>query len=93
MHGKASDIKLEKSAIFESLPPIISAGRYHSLVVSCDALPEELKVTAKTGSGEIMALEHKAFPVFGVQFHPESILTPDGRKILRNFLTLTRKAG
>ncbi len=88
MHGKASEIKLEKSAIFEGLPSVISAGRYHSLVVDRDALPGVLKVTACANSGEIMALEHTELPVFGVQFRPESILTPDGKKILRKFLSI-----
>jgi len=88
MHGKASKIRLEKSAIFEGLAPEISAGRYHSLIVSEDALPGVLRVTARTASGEIMAVEHKELPIFGIQFHPESVLTPDGRKILRNFLSI-----
>ncbi len=89
MHGKASEVKLEKSAVFEGLPHVISGGRYHSLVVDIDTLPEELKVTASAESGEIMAVEHRELPIYGLQFHPESILTPEGRKILRNFLAIS----
>jgi anthranilate synthase component 2 len=88
MHGKASDVRLEESALFEGLPSVISGGRYHSLVVDKDTLSGELRTTARAGSGEIMALEHKELPVYGLQFHPESILTPEGRKILRNFLAM-----
>lgn len=88
MHGKASRVRLEKSAIFKGLPRDISGGRYHSLVVDRHTLPGELKITASDGSGEIMAIEHSELPIYGVQFHPESILTPEGRTILRNFLAI-----
>jgi anthranilate synthase component 2 len=88
MHGKASDVRLKKSEIFEGLPTLISGGRYHSLVVDKDTLPAELSITASVESGEIMAIEHGEMPIYGLQFHPESIMTPEGRKILRNFLAM-----
>jgi anthranilate synthase component 2 len=88
MHGKASKIRLESSVIFKDVPPVISAGRYHSLIVDSDGLPDVLRITARAESGEIMALEHRELPVFGVQFHPESVLTPYGRRILSNFLAI-----
>ncbi len=88
MHGKQSiaDINTE-SVIFKGLEPEITVARYHSLIAVNGTIPEALKVTAKTKDGEIMAVEHKEHPVFGVQFHPESILTPSGKKILANFLS------
>jgi len=67
------------------MPSPFRAGRYHSLVVKGDAFPPELEVTAQTEEGEVMALAHRHLPVFGVQFHPESVLTPEGRGIIRNF--------
>ena len=70
------------------LPEKIQVARYHSLVAVPDTIPECLRVTAVTDQGEIMAVEHKTYPVFGVQFHPESIMTPEGAQILRNFLQL-----
>jgi anthranilate synthase component II len=89
MHGKASTIELKSNCIlFNSLPSKIQAGRYHSLIVEKETLPDELKVTAVTTDGEIMGIQHKTFPVFGIQFHPESVLTPDGKKILKNFVDL-----
>lgn len=89
MHGKASNIRiLEKDGVFSGLPPMIQAGRYHSLVVERVTLPEELRITAETEKGEIMGLQHRSYPVFGIQFHPESILTPEGKGILRNFLSV-----
>ncbi|MCX7747517.1 MAG: aminodeoxychorismate/anthranilate synthase component II [Clostridia bacterium] len=87
MHGKASDVDVaNRCKIFDSLPERIRVGRYHSLIVENETLPEELIITAKTTDGEIMGLKHKEYPVFGIQFHPESILTPDGKTMLRNFL-------
>ena len=74
------------SAIFKNMPEKFEATRYHSLVAIEEVFPEDLKITAKTENGLIMALEHKTYPTFGVQFHPESILTPDGRSILRAWL-------
>ena len=87
MHGKQSEVLVDREChIFKGLPDRIKAARYHSLAVKEETLPEELVVTAKTEDGEIMALCHKKYPVYGVQFHPESILTPDGERILRNFI-------
>lgn len=87
VHGKASDIELDRECeLFSSLPEKIRGGRYHSLIVDSGSLPGELKVTAVKADGEIMGLKHKKYPVYGIQFHPESVLTPYGKKILRNFL-------
>lgn len=89
MHGKQSRVEIaQESPLFEGLEKEILVARYHSLAVA--EVPEELKVVAKTADGEVMAVEHKEYPVFGVQFHPESILTPQGGAIVRNFL---RKGG
>lgn len=87
MHGKQSRCKVDNtSKLFKGLPNTIDVARYHSLSADETALPDCLKITAKTDDGEIMALEHKEYNVFGVQFHPESIMTPNGIDILRNFL-------
>lgn len=89
MHGKASEIELtDDCVLFKGLPRKITAGRYHSLIVERENLPEELQITAVTGEGEIMGLKHRDYPVFGIQFHPESILTSCGKTILRNFLSI-----
>lgn len=89
LHGKASEIELMPGCeLFEGLPSKIYAGRYHSLAVERDTLPETLQITAVSADGEIMGLKHKKYNVFGIQFHPESILTPDGKKILQNFLKI-----
>jgi anthranilate synthase/aminodeoxychorismate synthase-like glutamine amidotransferase len=88
MHGKSSIIHHNSASIFSGLPTPFEAGRYHSLIVEADSFPSCLEVIAQTDGNEIMALRHREFPVYGVQFHPESILTPDGKKILINFLTL-----
>jgi len=88
VHGKASDVRTDGQGLFAGLPPVIRAGRYHSLVVDPGTLPETLRVTAYADTGEVMGIRHRDFPVFGVQFHPESILTPYGRAILRNFLAM-----
>jgi anthranilate synthase/aminodeoxychorismate synthase-like glutamine amidotransferase len=85
MHGKTSRIFHNGRGIFDGVPSPFEAGRYHSLIVN-EPLPRELQVTAHTERGEVMALQHKTFPLFGVQFHPESVLTPQGKRILRNFL-------
>ncbi|MGN0151580.1 MAG: anthranilate synthase component II [Wujia sp.] len=87
MHGKMSVVTLDTdSEMFRGMPEKIEAARYHSLAAQNDSIPEVLRVTARTEDGEIMAVEHREYPVYGVQFHPESILTPEGRKILKNFL-------
>lgn len=89
MHGKMSVIRVNTdSAIFRGLPNRMEAARYHSLAVSRASLPDMLTVTAETEEGEIMAVEHKHYQVYGVQFHPESVLTPDGKQILENFLAI-----
>ncbi len=88
MHGKQSEVSIERDCkLFKGLPETIKAARYHSLAAIEETMPEELLITAKTGDGEIMGVKHRDFEVYGVQFHPESILTPDGEAILRNFLT------
>ena len=86
MHGKTSLINHRNRGVFENLPQPLEATRYHSLIVQREGLPDSLEVTAETAEGEIMGLQHKEFPVHGVQFHPESILTADGKKLLANFL-------
>ena len=88
MHGKSSVIRHNGTPLFSDLPMPFAGGRYHSLIVEPDSLPQCLEITAHTDEGEIMALRHREFPVHGVQFHPESILTPAGKKILINFLAL-----
>lgn len=86
MHGKTSQIRTKPdSVLFAGLPPEIPVGRYHSLAAVKETLPPELAVTAETEDGEIMAVEHRSDPVYGVQFHPESILTPDGKRMISNF--------
>jgi anthranilate synthase/aminodeoxychorismate synthase-like glutamine amidotransferase len=87
MHGKTSTIEHNSRGVFTGITAPFDASRYHSLVVAQDDLPEQLEVTARTaGDGVIMGLRHRTLPIHGVQFHPESILTSEGRRILRNFL-------
>ena len=89
MHGRQSMVAVKAACpLFKGLMPWIPAGRYHSLAAKRDTLPATLKVTAETDDGEVMAVQHASLPVFGLQFHPESILTPDGAKILSNFVNL-----
>jgi len=88
MHGKASTITHNGNGLFTDLAMCFEAGRYHSLVVKRISLPACLEITAESDDGEIMALCHREFPVYGVQFHPESVLTRDGKTILARFLTL-----
>jgi anthranilate synthase/aminodeoxychorismate synthase-like glutamine amidotransferase len=88
MHGKTSKIFHDEAGLFRGLPNPIEATRYHSLVVQAESLPACLEVTAKTWDEEIMALRHKELPVWGVQFHPESILTVEGKRLLANFLEM-----
>jgi anthranilate synthase/aminodeoxychorismate synthase-like glutamine amidotransferase len=87
MHGKASMIRHNGSALFSGLPTPFEAGRYHSLVVERRSFPASLEITAESDDGEIMALRHRQFSVQGVQFHPESVLTRDGKKLLSSFLS------
>jgi anthranilate synthase/aminodeoxychorismate synthase-like glutamine amidotransferase len=93
VHGKACAVYHDGRTIYEGLPTPFPAGRYHSLAVEEASLPPELAVTAYTSDGEIMGLRHRDLPVEGVQFHPESILTPDGALLLRNFLDLVPAGG
>ncbi|HEY3202385.1 MAG TPA: aminodeoxychorismate/anthranilate synthase component II [Thermoanaerobaculia bacterium] len=85
-HGKSSRVIHDGSRLFHGLPSPFQAGRYHSLVVREEGLPAELTVTAKSEDALVMALAHRSKPVFGVQFHPESVLTPDGERLLANFV-------
>ena len=89
IHGKTSAIEHDARGLFSGLAQGFEAGRYHSLVVADEDLPDQLVVTARTRADRIvMGLSHRSWPVHGVQFHPESVLTPDGRQILRNFLEM-----
>lgn len=89
MHGKQSMVQFDTSApLFQGCPAIAPVARYHSLAAAPDTMPEELKVTAATEDGEIMAVQHREYPIYGVQFHPESIMTPDGKTMLQNFIHL-----
>lgn len=85
MHGKTSRVFHNGRGLYEGLPNPFEAGRYHSLIVT-EPLPDDLQVTAFTDRGEMMGLEHRSAPLYGVQFHPESVLTPDGKQLLKNFL-------
>lgn len=89
MHGKTSMIQHTGDAMFGGLPNPFEATRYHSLIVERETLPDSLLITAETAEGEIMGLRHREFPVYGVQFHPESILTTYGPRILQNFLNVS----
>ena len=86
MHGKTSQIRSDGKTIYRGLPNPFVAGRYHSLIVEKNSIPDCLMVTAETEEGEIMGIRHREFPVEGIQFHPESILTPNGKRIIKNFL-------
>jgi len=88
MHGKLSSVRHDRSGVFADLPSPFEATRYHSLVVERDGLPEALEVTAETEDGIVMGLRHRELPIHGVQFHPESIASEHGHKLLRNFLKL-----
>ncbi|ASA25058.1 aminodeoxychorismate/anthranilate synthase component II [Paenibacillus donghaensis] len=91
MHGKTSPILHNGTSVFEGLESPLTATRYHSLIVERESLPDCLEITAETAEGEIMALRHREYPIEGVQFHPESIITESGRTLLSNFLK--RRAG
>lgn len=87
MHGKQSQVTFDPECpLFRGVPSPAPAARYHSLAADPDTLPDCLKVTARTTEGEVMAVQHRSRPIYGVQFHPESILTPDGKTMLKNFL-------
>ena len=87
MHGKSSMIKVDtRSPLFAGLSETIQGARYHSLAALSDTIPADLRVIATADDGEVMAVQHREYPVYGVQFHPESILTPEGKVIVKNFL-------
>lgn len=87
MHGKQSMVTLDPDCpLFRSCPAVVPMARYHSLAADPATLPDCLRITAVTDDGEVMAVQHRQYPIFGVQFHPESILTPDGATMLRNFI-------
>ncbi len=89
MHGKTSTVEHDGQGVFAGMSPSFQAGRYHSLIVGEPTLPADLEVTARTkDDGLVMGLRHRALPIHGVQFHPESVLTNEGRRILRNFLEM-----
>lgn len=87
MHGKTSEVFHDGKTLFQGIPSPFTAARYHSLIVEDVSLPAELEVSARTAEGEIMALRHREYPIEGVQFHPESIITQHGKQLLQNFLT------
>ena len=91
MHGKTSQILHDGNSIFKGLPNPFTAGRYHSLLVEKVSLPSCLEISAETEEGEIMGIRHQEYPVEGIQFHPESILTPHGKRIIKNFLDIILK--
>lgn len=87
MHGKQSEVTFDKKCpLFKGCPEKALVARYHSLAADKNTIPEELKITAITTEGEVMAVQHKKYPVYGMQFHPESIMTPDGKQMLENFI-------
>lgn len=88
MHGKISKIYHNKAGIFKNIPNPFIATRYHSLIIDTQTLPKELEITANTEDDIIMAIKHRVYPIFGLQFHPESIMTEQGKKIIENFLNL-----
>jgi anthranilate synthase component II len=90
MHGKKSKIHIETTnPLFFGLPPVIEGARYHSLCAEKVSLPKSLNIIAQTDAGEVMGVKHNEYSIFGVQFHPESILTTSGEKIIENFLNIT----
>lgn len=91
MHGKTSPIHNDGKTIFKGLPNPFIAGRYHSLILEKNSLPDCLEISAETAEGEIMGIRHRQHPVEGIQFHPESILTPNGKRIIKNFLDIIEK--
>ena len=88
MHGKTSEIKHDGKTVFEGIPQPFEVGRYHSLCAKAESLPDTLEITAETDSGVIMGVRHKSLQIEGVQFHPESVLTPDGDALMTNFMRM-----
>ncbi|MBP5249300.1 MAG: aminodeoxychorismate/anthranilate synthase component II [Lachnospiraceae bacterium] len=92
MHGKQSEVKLDPHCpLFRGCAEVTKVARYHSLAADASTLPKEFKVVAETEDGEVMAVQHRGYPIYGLQFHPESILTPEGKQILKNFIKQTRQ--
>jgi anthranilate synthase/aminodeoxychorismate synthase-like glutamine amidotransferase len=89
MHGKTSTIEHDQRGVFEQIPRSCEVGRYHSLIAQPESMPEELQISARTLQGEIMGVRHRQLMVEGVQFHPESVLTPDGPAMMQNFLNMS----
>lgn len=90
MHGKQSEVRLDQNCLlFKGCPETAPVARYHSLAADSSTIPEELKVIALTTDGEVMAVQHVEYPIYGLQFHPESIMTPDGKTMLENFIHLS----
>ena len=91
MHGKQSVVRQEgNSPLFAGCPETFTVARYHSLAADPATMPDCLAVTARTEDGEVMAVQHRSYPIFGVQFHPESIMTPEGKQMLKNFIKITK---
>ena len=89
MHGKQSEVKFDPACLlFRGCPETAPVARYHSLAADPETIPDCLAVTGRTADGEVMAVQHRTYPIYGVQFHPESIMTPDGKTMLRNFIRL-----
>ena len=86
MHGKSSPVKHDSKTIYTNIPQLFDAGRYHSLIIDRRTLPEEFEITSETENGIIMGIRHKQFPMEGIQFHPESVLTPLGDQIIKNWI-------
>lgn len=91
VHGKDDSIHHNQKGIYANMSTPFKAGRYHSLVIERDSISDDLEITATSKNNLIMGVQHKSFPIYGVQYHPESILTPDGEKLLGNFLEIARK--
>ncbi len=92
MHGKQSEVRLDPHCpLFRGCAEVTKVARYHSLAADASTLPKEFKVVAETDDGEVMAVQHRGYPIYGLQFHPESILTPEGKQILKNFIKQTRQ--
>ena len=92
MHGKTSPVLHDGKTIYKGLSSPFEAGRYHSLIVEEETLPDELYVTARTSEGEVMGIRHRNYPLEGIQFHPESVLTPEGMKLLENFVDSVKQS-
>ncbi len=91
MHGKTSGVMNDGKTIFKGIPSPFEAGRYHSLILRRDSIPTCLEISAETEEGEVMGIRHKQYPVEGIQFHPESILTPSGKRIIKNFIDMRKE--